>query len=167
MLRVLMILVPLALSIYAFIDCITTEEKEIRYLPKPIWAILVLLFPLVGSISWLIVGRDRARTARRGNWVAPDDNPEFLNSLKGDKAKGDRLKDDRPKGDRLKDDSASKDDPANDAGGEQRREQQEQLARWEAELKRREEEVERREKGSGGGGKGSGGGGKGTDESPS
>ncbi|MGS2588538.1 PLD nuclease N-terminal domain-containing protein [Streptomyces hebeiensis] len=150
MLRVLMILVPLALSIYAFIDCITTEEKEIRYLPKPIWAILVLLFPLVGSISWLIVGRDRARTARRGNWVAPDDNPEFLNSLKDDKAKGDRLKDD----------SASKDAPANDAGGEQRREQQEQLARWEAELKRREEEVERREKGSGGGGKG-------TDESPS
>ncbi|GAA1152685.1 hypothetical protein GCM10009654_05340 [Streptomyces hebeiensis] len=155
MLRVLMILVPLALSIYAFIDCITTEEKEIRYLPKPIWAILVLLFPLVGSISWLIVGRDRAKAARRGNWVAPDDNPEFLNSLKGDRPKGDRLKDER-----LKDDSASKDDPANDAGGEQRREQQEQLARWEAELKRREEEVERREKGSGGGGKG-------TDESPS
>ncbi|MER7999459.1 PLD nuclease N-terminal domain-containing protein [Streptomyces sp. NPDC095613] len=165
MLRVLMILVPLALSIYAFIDCITTEEKEIRYLPKPIWAILVLLFPLVGSISWLIVGRDRAKTARRGNWVAPDDNPEFLNSLKGDRPKDDRPKDERPKDQRLKgerprDDSASKDDPASDAGGEQRREQQEQLARWEAELKRREEEVERREKGSGGGGKG-------TDESPS
>ncbi|MFE4534847.1 PLD nuclease N-terminal domain-containing protein [Streptomyces scopuliridis] len=85
MLRVLMILVPLALSIYAFIDCITTDEKEIRYLPKPIWAILVLLFPLVGSISWLIVGRERTTTAaRRGGWVAPDDNPEFLNSLKDD-----------------------------------------------------------------------------------
>ncbi|MFE3142374.1 PLD nuclease N-terminal domain-containing protein [Streptomyces scopuliridis] len=85
MLRVLMILVPLALSIYAFIDCITTDEKEIRYLPKPIWAILVLLFPLVGSISWLIVGRERTTTAaRRGGWVAPDDNPDFLNSLKSE-----------------------------------------------------------------------------------
>ncbi|MEU2156780.1 PLD nuclease N-terminal domain-containing protein [Streptomyces sp. NPDC019396] len=83
MLRVLMFLVPLALSIYAFIDCISTDEKEIRYIPKPLWAILVLLFPLVGSISWLIAGKDRSarRPAQRGGWVAPDDNPEFLKSL--------------------------------------------------------------------------------------
>lgn len=95
MLRVLMILVPLALSIYAFIDCITTEEKDVRHLPKPLWAILILLFPLVGSVSWLIVGRDRSnatgrvRGARRprasGGWVAPDDNPDFLNSLNKNK----------------------------------------------------------------------------------
>ncbi|MFD7229977.1 PLD nuclease N-terminal domain-containing protein [Streptomyces sp. NPDC059881] len=87
MLRVLMFLVPLALSIYAFIDCISTDEKEIRYIPKPIWAILVLLFPLVGSISWLIAGKERAtpRPARRGDWVAPDDNPDFLKSLNEDK----------------------------------------------------------------------------------
>ncbi|MBQ0848343.1 PLDc_N domain-containing protein [Streptomyces sp. BH-SS-21] len=86
MLRVLMILVPLALSIYAFIDCITTDEKDVRYIPKPLWAILVLLFPLVGSISWLIVGRVRtprdAASSRRGGWVAPDDNPDFLKSLR-------------------------------------------------------------------------------------
>jgi hypothetical protein len=88
MLRMLMFLVPLALSIYAFIDCISTDEKHIRYIPKPLWAILVLLFPLVGSISWLIAGKDRASLpsspARRG-WVAPDDNPDFLNSLREEK----------------------------------------------------------------------------------
>ncbi|MFD5427072.1 PLD nuclease N-terminal domain-containing protein [Streptomyces sp. NPDC127084] len=83
MFRVLMFLVPLALSIYAFIDCISTDEKQIRYIPKPIWAILVLLFPLVGSVSWLIAGKNRAgrQPARRGGWVAPDDNPDFLKSL--------------------------------------------------------------------------------------
>ncbi|MFD6285060.1 PLD nuclease N-terminal domain-containing protein [Streptomyces sp. NPDC060205] len=99
MLRVLMILVPLALSIYAFIDCITTDEKDVRYIPKPLWAILVLLFPLVGSISWLIVGRVRtprdASSSRRGGWVAPDDNPDFLKSLRDEnkddgKDKGER-----------------------------------------------------------------------------
>ncbi|GAA2265913.1 hypothetical protein GCM10010145_35210 [Streptomyces ruber] len=99
MLRVLMILVPLALSVYAFIDCITTEEKDVKHIPKPLWAILILLFPLVGSISWLIVGRDRTgATGRigggpsrrsRGGWVAPDDNPEFLRSLGGDERKKD------------------------------------------------------------------------------
>ncbi|OWA06408.1 hypothetical protein B9W68_18260 [Streptomyces sp. CS227] len=121
MLRVLMILVPLALSIYAFIDCITTDEKDIKHIPKPLWAILVLLFPLVGSISWLIAGKDRATAGpgplagRRsgGGWVAPDDNPEFLKSLK-DEGKG------------ASDDAAFRDS-------------------WEADLRRREEELKRRE----------------------
>ncbi|QIQ03315.1 PLD nuclease N-terminal domain-containing protein [Streptomyces liangshanensis] len=134
MLRVLMILVPLGLSIYAFIDCLTTEEQDVRYLPKPVWAILVLLFPLVGSISWLIAGRDRRATGpagRRGGWVAPDDNPEFLNSLKDDRARGDDPAADAPEP------SADEARAAAD------------LERWEADLRRREEEIERREKGGG------------------
>ncbi|MFF3498440.1 PLD nuclease N-terminal domain-containing protein [Streptomyces sp. NPDC003247] len=99
MLRVLMFLVPLALSVYAFIDCISTKDDEIRHMPKPLWAILVLLFPLVGSISWLIAGKRRSPAAEgwsgvRGGgtnrrWVAPDDNPEFLESLKEEKRKKD------------------------------------------------------------------------------
>ncbi|WP_314412634.1 PLD nuclease N-terminal domain-containing protein [Streptomyces sp. DSM 40484] len=113
MLRVLMILVPLALSIYAFIDCITTDEKDVRYIPKPLWAILVLLFPLVGSISWLIVGRVRtprgASSSRRGGWVAPDDNPDFLKSLRDEKK--DDTKDN-------KDDKGDKGDRKDDGGGE-------------------------------------------------
>jgi len=127
MFRVLLILVPLALSIYAFIDCITTDEQEVRYIPKPLWAILVLLFPLVGSIAWLIVGRDRTvrRPAARGGWVAPDDNPEFLDSLK------DGTGDDGEAG------SAGKDDK--------------ELREWEEELRLREEELKRREGGNGGG----------------
>ncbi|MEU0282615.1 MULTISPECIES: PLD nuclease N-terminal domain-containing protein [unclassified Streptomyces] len=135
MLRVLMLLVPLALSIYAFIDCITTDEKEIRYLPKPIWAILVLLFPLVGSISWLIVGRERTTAVRRGGgWVAPDDNPEFLNSLKDEK----NVRDEK----NVKDVKNAKDVAGSD-------EDSAHLAQWEADLRRREEEIERREKGGG------------------
>ncbi|MBX9396150.1 PLD nuclease N-terminal domain-containing protein [Streptomyces sp. TRM72054] len=84
MLRILMFVVPLALSVYAFIDCISTDEKDIRHIPKPLWAILVLLFPLVGSISWLIAGKQRrpaGPAGRRQEWVAPDDNPDFLKSL--------------------------------------------------------------------------------------
>ncbi|GAB2464228.1 PLD nuclease N-terminal domain-containing protein [Streptomyces incanus] len=93
MLRVLMFLIPLALSVYAFIDCISTTDEDIRHMPKPLWAILVLLFPLVGSISWIIAGKKRhpvgaggggsawSRGGGRQQWVAPDDNPEFLKSL--------------------------------------------------------------------------------------
>lgn len=84
MLRVLMFLVPLALSVYAFIDCISTKDADIRHMPKPLWAVLVLLFPLVGSISWIVAGKKR-------QWVAPDDNPDFLKSLeKDDEKDGDK-----------------------------------------------------------------------------
>ncbi|MFE3592837.1 PLD nuclease N-terminal domain-containing protein [Streptomyces niveus] len=141
MLRVLMILVPLALSIYAFIDCITTDEKDVRHIPKPVWAILVLLFPLVGSIAWLMVGRKPAAGAgsaggRRGGWVAPDDNPDFLKSLEKDGKK------DGP-ADGAKDDGKKAEPPAADAGTDALAE----LERREAELRRREAEIERREKG--------------------
>ncbi|WP_369034463.1 MULTISPECIES: PLD nuclease N-terminal domain-containing protein [Streptomyces] len=124
MLRVLIVLVPLALSIYAFIDCVTTQEKDVRFMPKPVWALLILLFPLVGSISWLIIGRDRATSQRMGSasggqWVAPDDNPEFLKSLKDDKP-------DAP-------------EPVEDDDTH--------LRDWEADLRRREEELKRRENG--------------------
>ncbi|MFD7134126.1 PLD nuclease N-terminal domain-containing protein [Streptomyces sp. NPDC059894] len=106
MLRVLMFLVPLALSVYAFIDCISTKDDEIRHMPKPLWAILVLLFPLVGSISWLIAGKRRSPAAEgwsgvRGGgttrrWVAPDDNPDFLKSLDEDRRGDDGPKRDEP-----------------------------------------------------------------------
>ncbi|MFI6699226.1 PLD nuclease N-terminal domain-containing protein [Streptomyces sp. NPDC050509] len=133
MLRVLMILVPLGLSIYAFIDCITTEEKEVKYLPKPIWAILVLLFPLVGSVAWLIVGRERTATVRGGGWVAPDDNPDFLKSLK----------------DRKDDGAANPKDKAAEAAEAAEDNDSAHLEQWEADLRRREEEIERRERGGG------------------
>ncbi|EFL24187.1 membrane protein [Streptomyces himastatinicus ATCC 53653] len=125
MLRVLMILVPLALSIYAFIDCITTEEQDVRYIPKPLWAILVLLFPVVGSISWLLVGRKRATAAEtRRSWVAPDDNPEFLKSL-GERRDGPER-------------------PEDDVEQPPKERDEELLKDWEADLRRREEELRRK-----------------------
>lgn len=101
MLRYLPFLLVLALWIYAFIDCLNTPEEEVRKLPKVAWVIIVLLFGevLIGPIAWLTVGRPRKAAAgggvggggfggafgsRRGGgtWVAPDDNPEFLKSLR-------------------------------------------------------------------------------------
>ncbi|WP_406324726.1 PLD nuclease N-terminal domain-containing protein [Streptomyces niveus] len=151
MLRVLMILVPLALSIYAFIDCITTDEKDVRHIPKPVWAILVLLFPLVGSIAWLMVGRKPtagigSAGGRRGGWVAPDDNPDFLKSLEKDGKKDGAA-------DGSKDDGKKAEPPAADAGtggagtGGAGTDALAELERREAELRRREAEIERREKG--------------------
>ncbi|MGW4809866.1 PLD nuclease N-terminal domain-containing protein [Kitasatospora sp. NPDC004272] len=120
MLRVVPAVALLALWVWAFIDCLTTPEDEVRHLPKVAWVIVVLFFPLVGSIAWLVAGRDRtgarSRSARpsgptagrpgHGRPLAPDDDPEFLASLK--------------------------------RGNEQH---EDLLKQWEADLRRREEEL--------------------------
>ncbi|WP_405753487.1 PLD nuclease N-terminal domain-containing protein [Streptomyces sp. NBC_01020] len=85
MLRYLPFLLVLALWIYAFIDCLNTPEEEVRGLPKVVWVIVILLFGevLVGPVAWIAVGRTRRGAGGgRAVWTAPDDNPEFLNSLR-------------------------------------------------------------------------------------
>jgi hypothetical protein len=144
-LRILLtIVLPLALWVWAFIDCLVTPEGEVKHLPKPIWLIIVLLFPPLGPIAWLVAGKQRGflRTgapggypgqpsgaARRGRPPAPDDDPEFLASLKG--APGDSTRVDSPKGDSSKGDSLKGSD----------KEHEDMLKQWEADLRRREEEL--------------------------
>ncbi|MDH6225654.1 MULTISPECIES: PLDc N-terminal domain-containing protein [Streptomyces] len=98
MLRILPLLLVLALTIYAFIDCLNTPEEDVRVLPKPVWALLILLLgtALIGPVAWLIAGKVRHGGGgggaedgsprprggqRRQRFVAPDDNPDFLKSL--------------------------------------------------------------------------------------
>ncbi|WP_274561293.1 PLD nuclease N-terminal domain-containing protein [Streptomyces spiramyceticus] len=104
MLRYLPFLLVLALWIYAFIDCLNTPEEEVRHLPKVVWVIIVLLFGevLIGPVAWLAVGKVR-KGARGGStpsewhrnhkqeWVAPDDNPDFLKSLKDENEKDESM----------------------------------------------------------------------------
>src|SRR6478752_6681622 len=59
MLRALMYLLPLALTIYAFIDCLNTPEDEAKHLPKVAWIFIILLFWIVGPIVWLVAGKLR------------------------------------------------------------------------------------------------------------
>ncbi|MGI5402158.1 PLD nuclease N-terminal domain-containing protein [Streptomyces sp. CA-135486] len=104
MLRYLPFLLILALWIYAFIDCLNTPEEEVRHLPKVAWVIIVLLFGevLIGPIAWLVAGRARRTPSggstpsewhrnQRTEWVAPDDNPDFLKSLKDENKKDESL----------------------------------------------------------------------------
>lgn len=56
MLRYLPFLLIIALTIYAFIDCLNTPEEEVKHLPKVIWVIIILLFSIVGPVVWLVAG---------------------------------------------------------------------------------------------------------------
>jgi hypothetical protein len=106
MIRVLILALPILLALYALIDCIQTDESEVRGLPKIGWIVLIVLVTVIGPIAWLVAGRSRrGRTSRRGlpGWtgqgdggrpssrpLAPDDDPEFLGRL-GSTARDRRL----------------------------------------------------------------------------
>ncbi|MFB9185527.1 PLD nuclease N-terminal domain-containing protein [Dactylosporangium sucinum] len=128
----LLFLVNLALLVVALIDCLSTDEDEVRNLPKIAWVFIILLFSPVGAIVWFVAGRPQRAGARPGAaWRpgsgfpeatrpqrAPDDDPEFLRGL-----------------------------------AKSRRDDEEMFSKWEADLRRREDELRRREEGEDGEGR--------------
>jgi hypothetical protein len=125
-LYMLFALADLAVLVIALIDCLASDEYEIRALPKVVWVFIILLFSPIGGIVWFVAGRPQhagvggrkevwqpgagfPEAARPARQVAPDDDPEFLRNL-----------------------------------ARTNREDEEMLRSWEADLRRREEELKRR-----------------------
>jgi hypothetical protein len=90
--RFLPFLISLALSVYALFSCIQTRSKDVPYLPRLVWILLIVFVPFVGPIVWLLLARGqgtplgRAPASSRpnrppGRPLAPDDDPDFLASL--------------------------------------------------------------------------------------
>ena len=80
-----MVLIPLALSLYALIDCIRTDDAQVKGLPKVVWVLLIILVWVVGPLAWIFAGRDRSwelpERQPPPRPVAPDDDPDFLRDL--------------------------------------------------------------------------------------
>ena len=64
--RLLFFLVPLVLGIYCLVEAITARDDEVRHLQKTWWILLILFFPVVGSIAWLVAGRPVTTPRRLG-----------------------------------------------------------------------------------------------------
>ena len=93
-------LLLLALDIYCLIDVITSDEDRVRNLPKIAWFLLILFFPLIGSIAWLAAGRPESGPRRpsayqqstaaypeydrpgRAAGVTPESDEEFLRRIR-------------------------------------------------------------------------------------
>lgn len=82
--RLLLMGIPIVVSIYALVDVVTTPARRIRTLPRPLWAAVVVLLSLVGVVLWFWLGRPRRSTTATGTarTIGPDDDPEFLRSLR-------------------------------------------------------------------------------------
>ena len=88
MVKVLLFLIPFALTIYSVIDAIQTDDTHVRHLPKVVWILLIVLSAPsgIGAIAWLVTGRQhRPRTGPGSRYPSaprgPDDDPDFLRTL--------------------------------------------------------------------------------------
>lgn len=59
MLQVLLTVATLSLMVFALVDIITGDESQVKYLGKFGWVIVVILLPIVGSVLWLAIGKER------------------------------------------------------------------------------------------------------------
>ena len=81
----------IVLAIYCWIELAQSDPRDVRQLPRGLWALLILI-PLVGPASacWLVYGRPNGDEVpvtapkQRARPVAPDDDPDFLRTLKRD-----------------------------------------------------------------------------------
>lgn len=115
MLRVLLVLAAIGVTIYAVIDCFRSDDAEIRGLPKPLWLLLIVAFPLFGGVTYLWLGRQPAPgspNSRQLRTIAPDDDPDFLRSLDPPRSRdGERRRKESPTENDNEDDEGEGDPP--------------------------------------------------------
>jgi hypothetical protein len=49
--------VTVILIIVALVDLIPRHDSEIQHMPKVVWALLIILIPVVGVVLWFVIGR--------------------------------------------------------------------------------------------------------------
>ena len=62
----LLSIVSIILMVWCLIEAVSTDESRMRNLPKLWWILLILFFPLAGSIAWLVAGRPLVAGPRPG-----------------------------------------------------------------------------------------------------
>ncbi|HVQ89232.1 MAG TPA: PLD nuclease N-terminal domain-containing protein [Actinomycetes bacterium] len=116
MIRTLPFLIEVVLLVYCLVHVIQTPDAELRNLPKWAWILLILFFPLVGCIAYLVAGRPVGVSQR--HWAPGSGFPENERQLSYPSDIDSRLEADLARLDR---------------------EHEESLRRWEADLRKREQ----------------------------
>lgn len=78
--------------VYAIVDCAFLDRLRIRGLSRGWWIVVIVLVPVIGAALWFLIGRGRAHRKRGSGPSAPDDDIEFLRSLRDDAAQEDRIR---------------------------------------------------------------------------
>lgn len=94
MIHVLVTLLLLGVWLYCVLDVLRTDDSEFRHLSRRGWFAVAFFGFVIGSVLWLLEGRDRRRVPVPGAPMSagglppdggaprgPEDDPEFLRDL--------------------------------------------------------------------------------------
>jgi len=83
--RYLPLIIVALLTIYCVVEVAQAQPFAVRRMPRWLWATAIICLPLVGAVSWLLLGRPNAESRglknRRLRPSAPDDDVDFLRGL--------------------------------------------------------------------------------------
>jgi hypothetical protein len=54
-----LVIIDLALIVFSLWD-LTRPERRVRWLPKPVWAVVILFVSTIGALAYLLLAREDA-----------------------------------------------------------------------------------------------------------
>lgn len=82
--RVLLVLLVVALTVYALVEAAQARPGRVRLMPKWLWIAAIVVLPVLGPLGWFLLGRPKRPGLSDGAGrrpIAPDDDPDFLRRL--------------------------------------------------------------------------------------
>lgn len=76
--------------VFSIVDCAVQPPSRHRGVSKGAWIAIVVLIPVLGGVLWFVLGRTRRQPA--GRVLAPDDDPNFLGTLKDTTDQDERIR---------------------------------------------------------------------------
>lgn len=117
-------ILAVAMAVYAIVDLTITDDRRIRRLNRVLWAVLIVLVPVVGPLGWLFWGKAPRSAAppegpedstefrtQLGTWVSADESDRRIAELEQQLA----ALDDEAQADRARRDETAADAPVDDA----------------------------------------------------
>ncbi|MCG6567303.1 PLD nuclease N-terminal domain-containing protein [Tessaracoccus sp. ZS01] len=80
--RILLIIAVVMLTIYCVVEVAQSRGYRVRAMPRWLWAFAVIALPIVGPVSWLVLGRPLKNHPQVRDHRAPDDDEDFLRGLR-------------------------------------------------------------------------------------
>ena len=62
----ILLVLEYGLAVFCFADIVRSSEAAVPWVPRWGWIIAVLIFPLAGSVAWLVAGHQRRLRIRSG-----------------------------------------------------------------------------------------------------
>ncbi len=80
--RVLLVLVIVAITVYALVEAAQAHPNRVRLMPRWLWMVAIVALPILGPVGWFALGRPHGGIGPAGRRpIAPDDDPDFLRRL--------------------------------------------------------------------------------------